>query len=87
MSELADLLRECLVHIERSADSMYAGQSAADIAEMFRAAIAKLERGEPINKGALKILFLPTGDLQEISIDNGWGDEFVALAARFDRAI
>jgi hypothetical protein len=29
-------------------------------------------------------LFLPTGALQEVALDNGWGDEYLALADRFD---
>jgi len=87
MSDLSAVLKECLQHLRGSEDSAYAGQGAADLAEMLRGAIARLERGEPINKGQLTILFLPTGPLQDTSIDNGWGDEFVALAARFDRAI
>jgi len=29
-------------------------------------------------------LFLPTGPLQEVALDNGWGDEYLALADRFD---
>jgi hypothetical protein len=66
---------------------MYAGMDAADIADTLRTAIARLESGKPINKGELTFLFLPTGPLQDTSIDNGWGDEFVALAARFDSAI
>jgi len=32
-------------------------------------------------------LFLPTSDLQEISISSGWGDEYLILADRFDKAI
>ena len=87
MQELIAVLKECLGHVEASEDSMYAGQGAADIAETLRNAIARLERGKPINKGELTVLFLPTGPLQDTSIDNGWGDEFVALAARFDGAI
>jgi hypothetical protein len=34
----------------------------------------------------MAILFLPTGPMQEVSLSSGWGDEFVALADRFDRA-
>ncbi len=32
----------------------------------------------------LEILFAPTGSLQEISISNGWSDEFLVLAQEFD---
>lgn len=35
----------------------------------------------------IQMLFAPTGSLQEVSIESGWGDEFLQLAARFDEAI
>lgn len=28
----------------------------------------------------MKLLLAPTGDMQEISINNGWGDEFLKIA-------
>ena len=31
-------------------------------------------------------IFLPSGPLQELSLSSGWGDEFVALANRYDEA-
>ncbi len=33
------------------------------------------------------IFFLPTGPLQEVSVSSGWGDEFLALADRYDVAM
>ena len=36
---------------------------------------------------AAAVLYLPTGPLQELSLDSGWGEEFVALADRFDAAV
>ncbi|HYG68183.1 MAG TPA: hypothetical protein VD838_11005, partial [Anaeromyxobacteraceae bacterium] len=36
---------------------------------------------------ALAAYFLPTGSLQEASLDGGWGDAFLALASRFDDAM
>lgn len=86
-NELAAVLKECLGHLQASEDSMYAGQGAADLAATLRGAIARLKRGEPINKGELKLLFAPTGALQDTSIDNGWGDQYVALGTRFDSVI
>ena len=34
-----------------------------------------------------KVLFLPTGPLQELSLSSGWGDEFISLANWFDEAL
>lgn len=33
------------------------------------------------------ILFAPTSDLQDISIDSGWGQLFLIISKRFDSAI
>ncbi len=35
----------------------------------------------------LVIIFAPTGPMQEVSLSSGWGDEFIALANRFDEAM
>ena len=35
----------------------------------------------------LIILFAPTSDLQEISLDSGWGQQFLIISERFDGAI
>ena len=37
--------------------------------------------------GGIGVLFLPTGPLQEVSLSSGWGDEFCALADRYDAAV
>ena len=47
--------------------------------------IVALEAGTGSAYG-IGVLFLPTGPIQEVSLSSGWGDEFVALADRFDLA-
>jgi hypothetical protein len=49
--------------------------------------IESLRRDDLSKIEELTLLFAPTGRLQEISIGSGWGEEFVYLSARFDRAI
>jgi hypothetical protein len=41
----------------------------------------------PLDVSPIQVLFLPTGDLQEVSISSGWGDDFLNLAKRFDRVV
>jgi hypothetical protein len=38
----------------------------------------------PPPMGEVAVLFMPTGDLQEVSISSGWGNEFIDLANRYD---
>jgi HAMP domain-containing protein len=33
----------------------------------------------------MRILFVPTGPIQEVSLSSGWGNEFLELANRFDK--
>lgn len=32
----------------------------------------------------IRVLFAPTGPIQQVSISSGWGNEFLKLAERFD---
>jgi hypothetical protein len=49
--------------------------------------LSRLNSGEPPERSQIEILFLPTGPLQEISLSNGWGPEFLKLANRCDTAM
>jgi hypothetical protein len=46
--------------------------------------LSRLLAGDIPMQGALAILFAPTGPMQEVSLSSGWGDEFCALADRYD---
>ena len=48
--------------------------------------IAAIERGDISKLSDLVLLFAPTSSIQEVSLSSGWGDEFLVLAARFDKA-
>lgn len=37
-----------------------------------------------VRPGEMEILFLPTGPMQELALSSGWGEDFLALADRFD---
>lgn len=49
--------------------------------------ILKIKSEDFSNLGELIILFAPTSDLQEISIDSGWGQLFLSISKRFDSAV
>lgn len=48
--------------------------------------LKSLENGNLDALDTLKLHFLPTATFQELSISNGWADEFLLLAERFDEA-
>jgi hypothetical protein len=47
--------------------------------------MARLKLNDKSCLEELNVLFAPTGYLQEHSISNGWSDEYVRLAAQFDK--
>jgi len=49
--------------------------------------IARIEVVDMPSRSHVEMLFLPTGPIQEVSVSSGWGQPFVDLASRFDRAV
>lgn len=49
--------------------------------------IHKLKNEDFSTLDNLILLFLPTSDIQEISLDNGWGNLFLAISEKFDKVI
>jgi hypothetical protein len=42
---------------------------------------------DPATRRRISLMFAPTGPIQEISISSGWGEGFLVLADRMDRAL
>ena len=70
-AELIDILSSCRSYVTASSEEGWSHQSKDKIIDDLSDAILSPE----------------TSDLQELSLSNDWGEEFVALAARFDRAL
>jgi hypothetical protein len=49
--------------------------------------LRKLRVGDQPYGAGTGILFAPTGPMQELALSSGWGDEFNALADRYDEAM
>jgi hypothetical protein len=58
-----------------------------DALEEIDTLLSELRSGVLPSAGTLRVLFAPTGPLQEVSLSSGWGDAFIALAGRFDNAM
>ena len=74
-------LEECLLkvieRIESSEGSIWAGLSGEEVCMDLKLSIEKAKQSKEIDLDHLKMLFAPTGPIQDISIDNGWGDEYL----------
>jgi len=62
-------------------------EDSRDALEEIDRILSALRSGIRPRDGTLEILFAPTGPLQEVGLSSGWGDDFIALARRFDDAI
>jgi hypothetical protein len=51
------------------------------------ALIERVSTGAAPDPPELRVLFAPTGPIQEVSVSSGWGDTFLQLAERFDDAM
>ncbi len=49
--------------------------------------IGEVARGDYRSSLQMQVIFAPTGPMQEVSLSSGWGQQFLDLAARFDKAI
>ncbi|MDX1516165.1 MAG: hypothetical protein R3288_04965 [Woeseiaceae bacterium] len=78
--EKLEAFDELLSHLARSDDSCYSGMTVSELKESVAAARRKFEAGDRMGIEDMRRLMVPTGPLQETSIDNGWGDEFLLIA-------
>lgn len=70
-----------------SKDSVWAPSSAAEIGAELATITSAIEAGREVDRDGLRMLFLPTGAVQDISITNGWGEEMLRLAEVVDRYV
>ncbi|MCE9559811.1 MAG: hypothetical protein K8R88_12775 [Armatimonadetes bacterium] len=82
--QVRDILRE-VKDLLTGTESDYSWSSWQDAEDATQEINGYLE--DLINPSCAAVLFLPTGPLQELSLSSGWGDEFCALADRFDLAM
>jgi hypothetical protein len=58
--------------------------NSAEFIREYDLIVEDFKRGTQDGLYKLQFLFAPTGVLQDISIDNGWGEKFIELSGRFD---
>ena len=85
MNDLKQALETSLEFLRGSEDTFWSFRTVHELEEFIKAQIETIESNQAINRKELGLIFGPTGALQDTSIDNGWGDEFLALASIVDR--
>jgi len=84
-SEMIALLKNIRKKITKNTDITWSSfDDAEELQTMMDKDIIAFEAGDFSSLKEYKIMFLPTGDFQEISISNGWEKEYLKLAYEFD---
>jgi hypothetical protein len=84
---LIEVLAECRNLTNLSQDAPWCPVGIQEVLAVLDRGIAAIEGRSEVNRDELKLVFAPTGALQDTAIANGWGDEYLSLAARFDTLI
>lgn len=90
MQELISALKKTIEFLETSDDSALSNQGASEAQSILKKemdSFAEKQKFTFFGKSKIKCLFLPTGALQEISISNNWGNEYLEIAEIVDRYI
>ncbi len=90
MQDLISALEKTIGFLEKSEDSAWSNKTALEAKNILIKELKIFEEKQTFSffgKTKIKFLFLPTGALQEISIDNGWGDEYLKISEIVDKYI
>jgi hypothetical protein len=85
IEKLIRALEVTVEYLQRSQSSDWASMSVDEIIQELGSLIAKAKDSQQIDTNLLGFLFGPTGPIQETSIDNGWGDEFLKISEVVDQ--
>lgn len=86
-TRFVDCLEKTIKFLNHSKESPYTNKTPQNVTNTLNKAIIKLKENKPINKPDLKLEFAPTSSIQEIAIDNGWGEKYLQLSEEFDSLI
>jgi hypothetical protein len=77
-------LEEAISYLRRSQRSDWSNMSVEEIIRRLEAEVVKAKSLKPVDVILLDRLFAPTGVIQEISIDNEWGTQFLRISEVID---
>lgn len=87
-TELRGILAEACGFLDRpDADTGWNRTSIEDARVQLHDHLRRIEAGDFRDAFGLRVLFAPTGFLQEAAMASGWRDRYMELADNFDRVI
>ena len=87
MKNLKEILIKVIDDLNNSVESDWSSLTPKEVVKNLEIQIGKLERNEKIDRHLLEVEFAPTSTIQEISMANGWSDEYLKLSSKFDKEI
>ena len=88
MEELISAFEKIIKLLENSEDTIWANYTVAEAKEILQTELENYQQTRQLSDSAkyrINFLFLPTSALQEISIENGWGDKYLEISDIFDK--
>lgn len=86
VKELIRVLKDTRVRLEESIESVYSHHTPAEMIDLIDRNLDQIKIDSTYDKEELDLLYAPTASLQDTAIDNGWGEDFLKLASRYDEA-
>jgi hypothetical protein len=80
-------LEEAISYLRRSESSGWSNMPIEEIVRKLETVVNRVKVAKPIDVIMLDRLFAPTGVIQEISIDNGWGTKFLRISEIVDEFV
>jgi hypothetical protein len=84
IEKLIDALEETISYLQKSQPSDWAPMPVEEIIRRLEIEAVKAKNARPVDVNLLDRLFAPTGVIQEISIENGWGTQFLRISEVVD---
>jgi hypothetical protein len=84
IEKLISALEETVSFLQKSESSDWSAMPVEEIIRRLEAEVAKAKDLKLVDITLLDRLFAPTGVIQEISIDNGWGTKLLRIAEVVD---
>jgi hypothetical protein len=84
IEKLIFALEKTLAYLRNSQSSLYTHTSVEEIIEQLESELAKAKNSQAIDAKLIKLLFAPTGAIQDTAMDNGWGAEYIEIADTID---
>ncbi len=85
MDDLGRVLTRTLELVATSRDPLGSAGDVASAVKELEFQLQRLEGSLALDPSLVRLMFAPTGSLQDISIHNGWGEEFLRLASQVDK--